>query len=103
MHRRLAQKLSKFYPLAIAELPFDMPPIRQLAQWDISNNGDATLNWLVNELREVAAEQLASTGLDGVDSSSVALDYQLQKEISPIRLVFIIPRPRSHDLLFLLV
>lgn len=56
MHRRLAEKLSKRYPLAMAEVPFEIPPIREVAQWEIGNNNDPALRWVVDRLKEVAAE-----------------------------------------------
>ncbi|MCB2065675.1 MAG: LysR family transcriptional regulator [Erythrobacter sp.] len=57
MHRRMAEKMVRHYPLAMAEVPFEMPPVRELAQWDIANNNDSAIRWVVGELKKVAAEQ----------------------------------------------
>ena len=54
MHRRLADKLAQHYPLALQEVPFQIPPVRELAQWDIAKNNDAAIRWVVNQLRDVA-------------------------------------------------
>ncbi len=58
MHRRLAEKMGKRYPLAFAEVPFDIPPVRELAQWDIANNNDAALRWVVGEMKKVAEAEV---------------------------------------------
>ena len=61
MHRRLAEKMSGRYDLAIAEVPFAIPPVRQLAQWSIANNGDAAIRWVVDQLKDVAASEVPRT------------------------------------------
>lgn len=58
MHRRLAQKLGQRYPLAFAEVPFEIPPVRELAQWDVANNGDAAIRWVVSELKKIAEAEV---------------------------------------------
>jgi DNA-binding transcriptional LysR family regulator len=50
MHRRLAEQVVKAYPLVMRELPFAMPPIREAVQWNITNNNDAALRWVVERL-----------------------------------------------------
>lgn len=55
MHCRLAQQIAAYAPLAIRELPFDVPPIREAVQWHISNNNDAAIRWVIERIA-LAAE-----------------------------------------------
>lgn len=50
MHRRLAMQMVRTVPLAMREVPFDIPPIREAIQWHISNNNDRALRWVVERL-----------------------------------------------------
>jgi len=78
MHRRLAEKLGERYDLATAEVPFDIPPVRELAQWHISNNGDAAIRWIVEQLREIAASEVPnSKKFSNVEADSkIAMEFQ---------------------------
>jgi DNA-binding transcriptional LysR family regulator len=58
MHRRLAQQIVPGTALAMREVPFDIPPIREAIQWHLSNNNDRALRWVVERL---AAHALATT------------------------------------------
>jgi LysR family transcriptional regulator, nod-box dependent transcriptional activator len=80
MHRRLAETLGRRYDLAVAEVPFDIPPVRELAQWDISNNKDPAITWFVGQLREVAAAKVPSTGPMAVADSKMALEFQTEQK-----------------------
>jgi len=75
MHRRLAEKVSKKYPLAFAEMPFDIPPIRELAQWNISNNSDAAIRWVVDRLREVAEAEEPREFSNQLAESTMSLEF----------------------------
>jgi len=55
MHRRLAVRMSRHLPLKIMEAPFEIPPIRQMAQWTTSSSNDPAIAWLVGRLQEIAA------------------------------------------------
>jgi DNA-binding transcriptional LysR family regulator len=55
MHRRLAERLSGTMPLRVMEVPFEIPGIRQTAQWATGNDGDAGIRWLVKRLQAIAA------------------------------------------------
>jgi LysR family transcriptional regulator, nod-box dependent transcriptional activator len=57
MHRRLAMRFVGQGNLIMKPLPFDMPPIRLVAQWHVSNSNDAALRWLVERLVATAAEK----------------------------------------------
>lgn len=76
MHRRLAEKLGRRYPLAFTEVPFEIPPIRELAQWDIANNNDAALRWVVSELCKVAAEDDPRVFAEHAGASTIAFEFQ---------------------------
>jgi LysR family transcriptional regulator, nod-box dependent transcriptional activator len=70
MHRRLARKVAKQLPVVIKPVPFEIPPIREAAQWHIANNNDPAIRWVVERLAAVAAEQSALANGEKV----VALD-----------------------------
>jgi LysR family transcriptional regulator, nod-box dependent transcriptional activator len=55
IHRRLANRISDHAALIVRELPLAMPPIREGAQWHLSNNNDAAIRWFVEKLTLVAA------------------------------------------------
>ncbi len=57
IHRRLAKRIADNVPLVIRELPLSMPPIREGAQWHLSNNNDAAIRWFVEKLVLFAAEK----------------------------------------------
>lgn len=50
MHRKLATRLAEYLPLVLREVPMDIPPIREAAQWHISNNNDPAIRWFVERL-----------------------------------------------------
>jgi LysR family nod box-dependent transcriptional activator len=55
MHRRLAEYFAGFMPLRTAVLPFDLPPIREFAQWHALRQRDQGLRWLLDELTALGA------------------------------------------------
>jgi LysR family transcriptional regulator, nod-box dependent transcriptional activator len=55
MHRRLAEQMVRSLPLVMREMPFPIPPIRESIQWNISNNNDRALRWVVERLALVAS------------------------------------------------
>jgi LysR family nod box-dependent transcriptional activator len=57
IHRRLANRISDHAALIVRELPLAMPPIREGAQWHLSNNNDAAIRWFVEKLTLVAASE----------------------------------------------
>lgn len=60
LHRLLAVRLAEFLPLKLMELPFEMAPIREIAQWSSRSANDPAIAWLVGRLKQIA-EQLRST------------------------------------------
>lgn len=76
MHRRLAEKLSRHMPLAIAPVPFDIPSIRELVQWSLTNDGDAGIKWLVRELKAMGNEYMPGDDTDRFERSKVSFEYK---------------------------
>jgi LysR family transcriptional regulator, nod-box dependent transcriptional activator len=66
IHRRLATRMASDMPLVVHELPLAMPPIREGAQWHLSNNNDAAIRWFVEKLMLIAANETATAPLGNV-------------------------------------
>lgn len=78
MHRRLAEAMAPRYGLKLAPVPFDIPPVRELAQWHLSNNSDAAIRWIVTQLQQLARESgphRADARPDS-DVESLKIDFQ---------------------------
>ena len=60
IHRLLAARMAEFLPLTLRELPFDMAPVREIAQWSSRTANDPAIAWLVDRLTQIA-EQLRSS------------------------------------------
>jgi LysR family transcriptional regulator, nod-box dependent transcriptional activator len=56
IHRRLATRLAAIYPILVRETPLTIPPIREAVQWDIANNNDPAIRWVVERLVAVAMD-----------------------------------------------
>lgn len=56
MHRRMAEVFVRSLPLVMREIPFSIPPVRETIQWNIANNNDRALRWLVERLLAAAGE-----------------------------------------------
>ncbi|MEO0062178.1 MAG: hypothetical protein RLZZ08_738 [Pseudomonadota bacterium] len=54
MHERLARLLAPAMGLRIAPPPFDLPPMREMAQFHATRRDDAALQWLLSELLHLA-------------------------------------------------
>ncbi len=80
MHRRLAVKLAKGLPLAIAPVPFDIPPIRELVQWNIANNSDIGLRWVVEQMREVASIEAPEDFAQSPEQLEAYWDHKLARQ-----------------------
>jgi len=61
MHRRLAEQVVQTFPLVMRELPFAIPPIREVVQWHITNNNDKPLRWVIERLQAVAQNRVQGT------------------------------------------
>jgi LysR family transcriptional regulator, nod-box dependent transcriptional activator len=62
MHRRMAEQVVRNMPLVMREMPFDIPPIREALQWNIANNNDKALRWVVERLVAIADHKGEETG-----------------------------------------
>lgn len=56
LHRKLAERMARYLPIRLLELPFGIPVVRPSAQWSAGNANDPALNWFIDRLRELAAE-----------------------------------------------
>ena len=62
MHRRLAEQMVRTFPLVMRELPFAIPPIREVVQWHITNNNDRALRWVVERMEAIAQHRVQEQG-----------------------------------------
>ncbi len=55
MHERLARRMARMFPLAIAPIPFPFPMMREMLQFNRARASDEGLKWLRNQLRHDSA------------------------------------------------
>lgn len=81
MHRRMAEQVVRNMPLVMREMPFDIPPIREALQWNIANNNDKALRWVVERLVTIAADdgQISGQELGNVVPIGDAPDMERDK------------------------
>ena len=60
LHRLLALRMAEYLPLKLIELPFEMLPVREIAQWSSRSANDPGIAWLVGRLKQIA-KQLQSS------------------------------------------
>ncbi|MES2302538.1 MAG: LysR family transcriptional regulator [Pseudomonadota bacterium] len=84
MHRRMADMVVRTLPLVMREIPFDIPPIREAVQWNIANNNDRALRWIVEQLEAAAGAKGAEPGnvvaLESggkMDRTSIEVEYRM--------------------------
>jgi len=53
MHERLTRLMARRLPIAVQELPFAFPAMREMVQTNRARQGDAGLAWLCGKMREV--------------------------------------------------
>ncbi|MDE2410375.1 MAG: LysR family transcriptional regulator [Sphingomonadales bacterium] len=74
MHRRLAKQVVNTFPLVMREVPFSIPPIREVVQWHITNNNDRAIRWVVERFEAVAQHRVQPHGnvvaIDGGDDTA---------------------------------
>jgi LysR family transcriptional regulator, nod-box dependent transcriptional activator len=59
MHERLARQMARQFPLALCELPFEFPVMREMIQYHKARESDAGLCWLRQELKVEAARPVS--------------------------------------------
>lgn len=74
IHRLLAVRMAEFLPLKLMELPFEMPPVRESAQWSSRSAKDPAIVWLVARLKQIAEQLRSSSGAPAARSALVAAD-----------------------------
>ncbi len=76
MHRRMAEIVVGAMPLVMREVPFDIPPIREAIQWNIANNNDRALRWVVERLQAAAGAKadVADNVVPLPSAAKIALD-----------------------------
>lgn len=86
MHRRMAEMVVRKFPLVIREIPFDIPPIRETVQWNITNNNDRALRWVVERMAAAANVVIANTGnvvpldsVEGVYRHQIEAEYRMNQ------------------------
>lgn len=63
MHERLAQTAAPVHELAIAELPFHVPNMREMMQYHVARTHDAGLSWLRERIIRFARQLAPQPGL----------------------------------------
>jgi LysR family transcriptional regulator, nod-box dependent transcriptional activator len=84
MHRRMAEMMVRQSPLVMREIPFDIPPIRECVQWNIANNNDRALRWVVelmvaaaNGDEDDAGNVVPFDGADGSGRDAIEVEYRM--------------------------
>lgn len=73
MHRRMAEQVVQSFPLVMRELPFTIPPIREVVQWHLTNSNDRAIRWVIERLEAVAQHRVQTAGnvvpIDGAEDT----------------------------------
>ncbi|MFN3456644.1 MAG: LysR family transcriptional regulator [Novosphingobium sp.] len=85
MHRRMAEIVVRSMPLVMREIPFDIPPIREVVQWNLANNNDRALRWVVERMHAAAtsktaggAENVVPISYDAeIDRNKIEVEYRM--------------------------
>ncbi|MBB3222644.1 LysR family transcriptional regulator [Pseudoduganella umbonata] len=62
MHTRLAQTLSRYYPIRLLSLPLEIPAVEMCMQWNPILDRDPSHVWLRSTLAEIARGDPSGTG-----------------------------------------
>ncbi|RBP47193.1 LysR family transcriptional regulator [Arenicella xantha] len=57
MHHRQAEHFAQWLPINIHPLPIEVPLIEEIAQWHHTKDSDLAVQWLVNQVSELAKQQ----------------------------------------------
>jgi len=66
VHTRLARMYSRMLPVRLLPVPFDIPPLKLVVQWNRHNALDAAHTWFRQRLAQMAAELGGSGAEDAV-------------------------------------
>ena len=62
IHRLLAVRLAEFLPITLTEVPFELPAVREIAQWSSRSANDPAVAWLVDRLQRIGTDLRSSSG-----------------------------------------
>jgi LysR family transcriptional regulator, nod-box dependent transcriptional activator len=83
MHRKLADRLVQYLPLATCPVPFDIPPIREAVQWHVTSKNDHAIQWILGQMRAFTQQQLGSVGPDASGQSGrIMVAFEANREES---------------------
>lgn len=85
LHRRMAEIVVRSMPLVMREIPFDIPPIREVVQWNLANNNDRALRWVVECMHAAAtskttgkAENVVPISHEAeIDRNKIEVEYRM--------------------------
>lgn len=84
MHRRMAEKVVRNMPLVMREIPFGIPPIRETIQWNLANNNDRALRWVVERLQVAAnagsippANVVPMPSAEALERDAIEVEYRM--------------------------
>jgi len=83
VHRRMAERIVDSLPLVMREIPFDIPPIREAIQWNIANNNDRAVRWVVERLHAAAgakvkpASNVVPLAIDEAERETMEIEYRM--------------------------
>lgn len=77
MHRRMADQVVNAFPLVMRELPFAIPPIREVVQWNIANSNDRCLRWVVERMHALAQRRAPVSNVVAIDAQDDVLRNEL--------------------------
>lgn len=80
MHRRQAELFVEYLPLTLRELPFEIPPLREAAQWHVSSSNDPAIRWVVDGIdaagRDPGGDRASGPGGPSRDELAVQFLHQ---------------------------
>lgn len=80
MHRKLAMRVCSYLPLAMKEVPFEIPPIREGIQWHLANKNDFAIQWTIGQLRTVALNLYGKAGGSDVPGFHERIGVEFQAD-----------------------
>lgn len=93
LHRRLAQRVLNQLPLIAKAIPFDIPPIREAAQWHVSNNNDPAIRWVVERLAAVASDEPVAARVSSLGEPDAVRDGFTREDLAKeFRALGLVPR-----------
>ena len=83
MHRKLADRLVQYLPLATCPVPFEIPPIREAVQWHVTSKNDHAIQWVLEELRTYTRDKLGRVGRKQYDDHGrILVEFEANSEAS---------------------